>query len=107
MAAWRRSGQAAEEFARRRDLHAPTLKWWAWRLDRPAPEPDTVDPALRLVPVEVVDADPRSPTWPVEDHTAEWSLELRSGVVLRSRGALPEALLRAILRTVRVDEAAP
>ena len=31
---WKRSGQSAGDFARRRGLSPKTLSWWAWRLGR-------------------------------------------------------------------------
>jgi hypothetical protein len=76
--AWKKSGQTAEAYARGRQMHPSTLRWWASRLARSAsadaPAPRTAaGAAVTFLPLRVVASAP-APT--------EASGALRAEVVL-------------------------
>ena len=86
MAAWRRSGLTAREYASERGLKASTLSWWAWKLGRSAAE-------LELVPVRVVD-DLEA------DASGSWELVTEDGHRVRGDGSLPVDVIRALVSSL-------
>lgn len=89
VAAWRRSGHTAREYASKRGLKASTLAWWAWKLGRSADSAAE----LELVPVRIVD-----------DLEAEgsgsWELVTEDGHRVRGDGSLPVDVIRALVSSL-------
>lgn len=83
VAAWRRSGQSAREYAARVGVSAASLHRWS-SLVGSAAQPTT------LVEVVASDASPRS--W-------DWEVEVGAGT-LRARGALGAGTAKAILEAL-------
>jgi transposase len=109
VAAWRRSGMTAAQFARERELAESTLRWWAWRLKRDAKvrRARRAGETMSLVPVRVVDvADhdvevARGDAGPaVEPHQPLWTLRTARGElsVFAADGA--EALRAAVVALI-------
>lgn len=93
---WRRSGQAAGEFAAARGLRARTLVWWRWRLrrcGRKASKRETPG-SVQLVRVEV--GDDRAAEASMADGNVAWELVGPSGHVLRVYGREAELLREAL-----------
>lgn len=93
VAAWRRSGETAAEFARGRDFAASTLRWWSSQLGRVA-EPEASSMTVAMIRVQR-DA-PRD--------TAVAVVELEDAVVRVARGA-DEATLAALFGALRSRDA--
>ena len=101
IAAWKRSGLSAHEFAAREGVARSTLYWWSSQLKRQreaATHGDGAPEALRLVAVEVgADAVMETSTGAVK-----WELSTSHGHVLRAFGAVDAVclgrLLAALLR---------
>jgi transposase len=84
--AWKRSGLTAARFAASRGFSAQTLTWWRWRLSHAKTRVEE-RPAVRLLPVEVVESDAGAGPQPA------WELVAASGHTLRVYdGADAEAL---------------
>jgi len=91
VAAWRRSGETAARYAKRKGLSVGSLRWWSWRLGRGHGR----DEAVELVAVEVVpDPAPRS----VDGE--QWRLTTRGGDELCGTGAMSPELAKALVTAV-------
>lgn len=87
MAAWRRSGLTAREYASEQGLKASTLTWWAWKLGRSA----DVAAKLELVPVHVVDD---------VEGVGQWEVMTEDGHRVRGDGLLPVDIVRALVSSL-------
>lgn len=90
VAAWKKSGQTAEAYARGRQMHPSTLRWWASRLARSAsadaPAPPTEAPtSVTFLPLRVVAPAPATPDVP---DALQAEVVLAGGRSVRLRGAL-------------------
>jgi hypothetical protein len=90
VAAWKRSGQTAEAYARGRQMHPSTLRWWASRLARSAsagaPAPRTAaGAAVTFLPLRVVAPSPAPPEGP---SALQAEVVLPGGRSVRLRGEL-------------------
>ena len=87
IAAWRRSGLSASEFATEHGVRGRTLEWWRWNLRRRRKGCDLAPPAPRLIPIEVV-----PDAAGTVDADCAWELQDTQGLVLRVRTgiAVPE-----------------
>jgi hypothetical protein len=90
LAAWERSGDTLEAFARSRGLVPQRLAWWRKRLRAPRAEAST---ALTFVPAAVIGATPVAPTA---------MIRLPHGIAIELDGASPTwiaALARELARS--------
>jgi hypothetical protein len=92
VAAWKRSGQTAEAYARGRQMHPSTLRWWASRLARSAgaepPPPAHAGAAVTFLPLRVVAPVPAPPDVP---DALQAEVVLVGGRAVRLRGELSVA----------------
>lgn len=95
VAAWKRSGLTAKEFASSHQLSANSLSWWAWRLRRPVARRTSPPAGLRLARVDVVGPVPGE-SENAESMRARWELATSRGT-LRVHGPLDDELLAAVL----------
>ena len=94
VAAWRRSGETAAEYARGREFAASTLKWWSSQLKALAAPPEPSSTTVAMIRVQR-DA-PRD--------TAIAVVELDDAVVRIASGA-DEATLTALFGALRAGGA--
>jgi hypothetical protein len=99
VAAWKKSGQTAEAYARGRQMHPSTLRWWASRLARSAsaaapPTPARAGAEVTFLPLRVVAPAPATPDVP-DALLAE--VVLSGGRSVRLRGELTLAALARLL----------
>lgn len=110
---WKRSGETAARFAKRRGLSARTLVWWAWRLRQSSPSTKrgrrskkrevTASRAVQLVPVEIEPIRSDGDGGP-SDAELVWELAAPSGHVLRVLGSgAMRALDEALVAVTRID----
>jgi hypothetical protein len=90
VAAWKKSGQTAEVYARGRQMHPSTLRWWASRLARaadagPPPRPAQAGAAVTFLPLRVVAPVPAPPEAP---GPLQAEVVLPGGRSVRLRGEL-------------------
>ncbi|MEJ7813529.1 MAG: hypothetical protein WKG32_24185, partial [Gemmatimonadaceae bacterium] len=88
--AWKRSGQTAAKFASSRGLSAQSLNWWRWRLS--TAKTTEQRPAVRLLPVDVVDSDAGTRT-----REPAWELAAASGHTLRVYQGADTELLQGVI----------
>ncbi len=99
IAAWRKSGKSADEFAAARGLSPRTLTWWRWRLATKPVSPLLPPAPLRLVPVSLAaepTPTPDPPRLPAEVAPA-WEIVTARGHVLRVHRGIDGAELAAVL----------
>lgn len=104
--AWKRSGQTAEAYARGRQMHPSTLRWWASRLARSASADAPVPPAqagaaVTFLPLRVVAPSPAPPDVP---DALQAEVVLAGGRSVRLRG---ELTLDQFVRLLDALEARP
>jgi hypothetical protein len=87
VAAWKKSGQTAEAYARGRPMHPSTLRWWASRLARGAEQkaPPAAGGEVTFLPLRVVAPPPEAP------HALQAEIVLAGGRSVRLRGELSVA----------------
>jgi transposase len=88
---WAKSGQTAEEFAKKEKLDVKLLKWWRWKVGSSPAEVSTATPP-RFLPVHVVDTmePPAQAASPIE-------IALPNGRVVRvAQGFDPRTLERVL-----------
>lgn len=106
VATWKKSGQTAEAYARGRQMHPSTLRWWASRLARSAgtdasAPPTEVATKVTFLPLRVV-APPHAP--PDVPDALQAEVVLAGGRSVRLRG---ELTLAAFVRLLDALEAGP
>ena len=106
---WESSGVTQASFCEERGLSLPAFRWWRWKLKQEdrrgmsslAPEESG---GMRLVPVRVVDLEPRSPTPSSCSATAQpasaFEVLLESGTCIRVPGDFDADALSRLLRTL-------
>jgi transposase len=99
VAAWKKSGKSAADFAAARGVGPGTLTWWKWKLAS-----RTVAPAeeLRLVAVEIAPAATATATT-TEIASPAWEITSAHGDVLRVYRGIAPAELAAVLSALRTS----
>jgi hypothetical protein len=92
---WQRSGLPAREFGQRHGIDPKQLSWWKWHLkkrgalqdrktaDTADTDPDGSGTAIRLLPVQVINATETAEPQPSLPHAAVVEVGLRNGRVVR------------------------
>lgn len=96
VAAWRRSGETAAEYARGREFAASTLKWWSSQLKALAAPPEPEPSSMKVAMIRVQRDAPREMAIAV--------VELDDAVVRIASGA-DEATLTALFGALRAGGA--
>jgi hypothetical protein len=103
VAAWKRSGQTAEAYARGRQMHPSTLRWWASRLarstgvDASTPPPEA-GAAVAFLPLRVVAPVPTPPEVP---DVLRAEVVLAGGRSVRLQGELSVAQFARLLDALK------
>ena len=93
MRRWRESGESAEEYAKKHDLHAGTLAAWASKVGPGGPRPQK----SVFVPVRVAE---RAAIATAKTETGEIEVVLLNGRRVRISGNVPSATLARLLTVV-------
>jgi hypothetical protein len=101
VAAWKRSGQTAHEYAASRDLNEDTLTWWSWRLKRQRRHSKPVEP-FQLLPANLLDDDEGTVGHGEKaGRTApRWELQSAAGHTLRVESALSDEQTRIVIEAL-------
>jgi hypothetical protein len=104
VAAWKRSGQTAREYAASRDLSEDTLTWWNWRLKRQRRDSMPAAP-LQLLPAHLLDDDEGTAEHgeQAERTAPRWELQSAAGHTLRVESALSDEQARIVIEALCSD----
>lgn len=97
--AWKKSGEAAADFAAAHGVKPGRLTWWKWKLTARTAAP-TED--LRLVAVQIASA-ATDPTTATESMSPAWEIASAHGEVLRVYRSIAPAELAAVLSALRTS----
>ncbi len=95
VAAWKKSGKSAADFAAARGVKPGTLAWWKWKLTSRAAAPAE---DLRLIAVEIEPAATER-----ENTSPAWEFTSAHGEVLRVYRGIAPAELAAVLSALRAS----